>query len=324
MFCAKALAARLVVLGCAAAAIGCSDEATSTSTAADTSSGANDTAAAFDSASTKDAAADTGADTAAADAQGDSSADASVDAAADSGADAAVDAKADAEADVAVDAVADTGADVAADAVADTGADVAADAVADTGPDIAADVAADVAPDVAADVAADTGPAQCTAGALKRCWVECPEAYPSGCINAGLPVMIMGTQACADGQWQPCVTNAVCGDYKGTCTNSTKAPTTVLCTDGVSKKVGGYLCLKPIGAQCNVSYYNSWPMADCPDLCSGPDDVCTTAGEKRECTATCGSPSGPAVKGTQNCNDYCSGKFWGPCLSDDACLKMSK
>jgi hypothetical protein len=165
---------------------------------------------------------------------------------------------------------------------------------------------------------------QCKASDKKRCWVECPEAYPSGCINAGLPVMIMGTQACADGQWQPCVTNAVCGDYKGTCTNSTKAPTTVLCTDGVSKKVGGYLCLKPIGAQCNVSYYSSWPMADCPDLCTGPDDVCTTAGEKRECTATCGSPSGPAVKGTQNCNAYCSGKFWGPCLSDDACLKMSK
>lgn len=316
MFCAKALAARLVVFACAAAAIGCSDEATSTSTAADTSSGASDTAAAFDSAAPKDAAADTGADTATADAQSDVGADVSVDAVADSGADVAIDAKADTVADVAVDAVTDTGADAAVDAVADTGADAAVDAVADTGLDITADVAA--------DVAADTGPAQCTAGALKRCWVECPEAYPSGCINAGLPVMIMGTQACADGQWQPCVTNAVCSEFKGTCANSTKAPATVLCTDGVSKKVGGYLCLKPIGAQCNVSYYSSWPMADCPDLCSGPDDVCTTAGEKRECTATCGSPSGPAVKGTQNCNDYCSGKFWGPCLSDDACLKMSK
>ena len=123
---------------------------------------------------------------------------------------------------------------------------------------------------------------------------------------------------------QPCVTNSVCSEFKGTCANSTKAPATVLCTDGVSKKVGGYLCLKPIGAQCNVSYYSSWPMADCPDLCSGPDDVCTTAGEKRECTASCGSPSGPTVKGTQNCSDYCSGKFWGPCLSDDACLKMAQ
>ncbi len=310
---AKALAAQLAAVVWAAAALSCSEETSSTATAADTA-GVSDTAAAFDSAGGKDSAADTSkADTGTADTG-----------AADAGADAAADVAADTAGDVAADAVADTTADVAADAAPDTSADTAADVAPDTAADVAADSSADTGPDAAADAGADTGPAQCSDGALKRCWVECPEAYPSGCINAGLPVMIMGTQACAAGQWQPCVTNAVCSDFMGTCTNSTKAPTTVLCTDGVSKKVGGYLCLKPIGAQCNVSTYSSWPMADCPDLCAGPDDVCTTPGEKRDCTATCGSPSGPAVKGTQNCNDYCSGKFWGPCLSDDACLKMTK
>lgn len=310
---AQALAAHAAVWALAAAAVACSEEATSTSTAADTA-GPTDTAATFDSAGAKDTAADAGA----ADVTADAAADAAASDVADTAGDVATDAAADTLADISADAAKDTAADAASDAAMDVATDSSSDTAADTAVDSAADVAAD------ADVSADAGPAQCSAGALKRCWVECPEAYPSGCINAGLPVLIMGTQACADGQWQPCVTNAVCGDFKGSCTNSTKAATTVLCTDGVSKKVGGYLCLKPLGAQCSASFYSSWPMADCPDLCGGPDDVCTTAGEKRDCTAQCGSPSGPAVKGTQSCNDYCSGKFWGPCLSDDACLKLTK
>lgn len=334
------LAARLVLFCSAAAAIGCSDPAPAGSTSAD-ATGTTDTAATFDGSGGQDTAAgkDTtpdavGTDAAAIDAvdadssgtdatTGDAAAvdtavvDATANdtAATDGGASDATTTDSTTTDSTTTDTATTDTAIVDATASDTAKTDTAAT---DTGP---ADVAAaDTAPVDASSQ--DSGPGECKAGALKRCWVECPEVYPSGCINAGLPVLIMGVQSCAAGAWQPCATNLVCSDLKGTCTNGTKKPATVQCTDGSSKNAGGYLCLKPIGAQCNTSYYGSWPMSDCPDLCAGPDDTCSSAGEKRECTTTCGSTTGPAVKGTQNCNDYCNGKFWGPCLTDDACLKL--
>lgn len=316
-----ALATRLALLLCAAAASACSDPAPAST--ADVAATSGDTTTSFDSAANQDASGggDAKADTTAGDT-------ATTDAAA---ADSTTSDTTSADTAVADTAAPDTaGADATASDTATTDAAPADSSVADTtaSDTTSADTAtADATPaDTAASdtSAVDAGPAACSPGTLKRCWVECPVAYTTGCINAGLPVLIMGTQACSDGQWQPCVVAAACSTMENTCTNGTKVPTTVQCTDGSSKSVGGYLCTKPIGAQCDTSYYGSWPMADCPDLCSGPDDVCATAGEKRECVATCGSTTGVAVKGTQNCNDYCNGKFWGPCLTDDACLKLAQ
>ncbi len=313
-------AIRLAVLLGAGTFAACSDPAPAST--ADTVATSGDSTTSFDSAAGKDAGGgnDAKADTAAADG-------AIADAVADSAgqdttsADTAKSDSAGADAAVSDTAATDTAAtDTAATDTAAT--DTAATDTAATDTAATDSAASDTAATDAGS--ADVGPAECSPGTLKRCWVECPIAYVSGCINAGLPGLIMGTQACSGGQWQPCATQAVCADLGGTCSNGTKLPATVLCTDGASKDVGGYLCTKPIGAQCNTSYYGSWPMADCPDLCSGPDDVCATAGEKRDCVATCGSTTGVTVKGTQNCNDYCNGKFWGPCLTDDACLKLAQ
>ncbi|MBI5610906.1 MAG: hypothetical protein HY902_18690 [Deltaproteobacteria bacterium] len=317
----SALATRLAILATVLSAIACSDPAPTSTT--DTAATGGDTTTYFDTAADQDASAgsDAKADTAGGDVAVTDSAGTDA-----NKSDAATQDTAAADTAVADAAVAD--AEVADATVSDTAvADAAVpdSSVADTAaPDSSfADTAA---PDTAGNdaTAVDAGPAACSPGTLKRCWVECPVAYTAGCINAGLPVLIMGTQACADGQWQPCATDAACSNMGNTCSNGTKLPVTVQCTDGSAKAVGGYLCTKPLGAQCTTSYYGSWPMADCPDLCGGPDDVCNTAGEKRECVATCGSTTGPTVKGTQNCNDYCDGKFWGPCLTDDACLKLGQ
>jgi len=246
----------------------------------------------------------------------DAGADAPADAAGEVGGDATIpdtfDAKpeaADGAADVpdAGPEVADTGPEVA-----DTGPEVT-----DTGKDGADGGATDAA---AADVAGSDVAAACKDGALKRCWVECPQVYAPECISGKIPILILGTQACAGGQWDPCATMAKCSDYAtGPCQNGSKAPQTYLCTDGTSK-TGAHICTKPLGAKCNLSYYINWPLWDCPLLCAGPDDTCNSAGAKRPCEVACGAVGGPIKAGEQTCQSVCDGMYWSACQTGDACL----
>lgn len=173
------------------------------------------------------------------------------------------------------------------------------------------------------DAGAGDVAAVCKASELKRCWVECPQSYAAGCISGGVPILILGVQKCQAGSWGACEVGSQCADFaNGPCTPNAKASDPYVCTDG-TKKVGEHLCTKPLGANCQYSYYINWPLWDCPMLCDGPDDLCTAeqVGTERACEAHCGSPTGPTVPGKQKCQDVCNANRWMQCMTGEACGK---
>lgn len=252
--------------------------------------------------------------------------------------DAAADSGAIADAGTALDVAADSatavdGGAAPADAIqpSDSGSDPAdagqvADAVAPadaaglTDASGQADVVPPIDTAVQADGGEDSGPAQCTAGELDRCWIECVVQYAPECIHGDLPPRILGTRACSAGQWGACTALETCAQYESACTPNAKLDAKYQCTDGTIK-TGNMICFKALGAKCDKGYYAGWPLSDCPMLCAGPKDTCPTPKAIRPCEVHCGGPDGPVKKGTQTCQAVCDTQIWSACFTDDACLK---
>jgi len=174
----------------------------------------------------------------------------------------------------------------------------------------------------------DSGPtsgdasASCTAGKLRRCWVECVQKYPAGCIHGDVPPRIPGVQHCTAGTWGACKTPIACTELAGSCVNAAKQPVTYTCLDG-SAKNGQFHCIKPLGAKCATSFWAGYGATDCPHLCTTQADQCATKGAKRACEVHCDKPDGAVVKGTQTCSELCKTKVWGVCLTGDGCWKKA-
>ncbi len=164
----------------------------------------------------------------------------------------------------------------------------------------------------------------CANGEKRRCWVECVQPYVSGCLNTGVPPLIMGIETCSSGQWGACAVHQTCdAALVGACTNPSTYATTYECMDGSSRS-GAYNCSNAMGPSCTTAYFGNWPLHDCPDdLCTTGDDLCSNPGETRPCTVHCDSPTGPVRTGSQTCWDPICGTsytIWSPCQTNDGCL----
>ena len=158
----------------------------------------------------------------------------------------------------------------------------------------------------------------CVNGEKRRCWVECSQDYPVDCL-AGNSALIMGMETCGNGAWGNCNTQMDCSVLSAECPNSSGEPTSYQCMDGTNK-TGTMTCFKPLGVNCQVSFYSGWGPGDCPDLCLGEGDACNVPEQSRPCETHCDTPTGPIKAGNQVCQGLCDNDYvWGPCMTDQAC-----
>ena len=158
----------------------------------------------------------------------------------------------------------------------------------------------------------------CLPGQKRRCWVECAQEYPPECL-AGNAALIMGIETCQGGQWGECSVEMGCSTLSKACVNASNTPTYYKCLDGTAK-TGHMTCFKPLGIDCETSFYSGWGPGDCPHLCLGSGDACAVDGEERPCEVHCNNAGGPVKQGTQHCQSLCdNNKVWGMCDTAQAC-----
>jgi len=158
----------------------------------------------------------------------------------------------------------------------------------------------------------------CNDGTKQRCWVECAQSWPTGCL-AGNAALIMGVETCQNNQWSACVTERACNEMSSACQNGTTTPTSYQCLDSALKS-DKLICFKLLGATCNASYFSGWGPESCSNMCTSTEDLCTINNNTRSCEVHCNTTSGTIKKGTQTCQALCAGNtWWGPCITNRAC-----
>lgn len=160
----------------------------------------------------------------------------------------------------------------------------------------------------------------CGEGARRRCWVECGQTYPAGCLRGGVEPLLQGVERCVAGAWSDCTTTRTCTGFDVPCSNGAEVSTTYECLDGTTK-TGAYGCTQMLGASCTTSYWAGWgPRHSGAELCNTAGEKCPTAGEKRDCVVHCNLATGPTQPGQESCSDFDGNvRVWGPCLTNDAC-----
>ena len=129
----------------------------------------------------------------------------------------------------------------------------------------------------------------------------------------------MGVETCEDSQWGACATKMSCLGLQFPCVNGNGIATDYECLDGTSK-TGTMTCFKPLGIDCETSFYSGWGPGECQDLCIGPGDTCDVLGQDRTCEVHCDFGTGETKQGSQTCDTFCDdNKVWGPCMTDQAC-----
>ena len=176
----------------------------------------------------------------------------------------------------------------------------------------------------------DASPGACQDGERRRCWVECGQAYPAGCIHGEVPPSIMGISTCGLQAWGACQTLTACAEVADACQPGDTHGVDFECVDG-GLRHGLMNCFRPLGAQCAASFYGGFGITECvlnqDQLCTQGPDICDNDGVERPCEAHCDTPDGPIQAGTQRCNAAdCGGalghfRYWGACNTHDACAQ---
>jgi hypothetical protein len=160
----------------------------------------------------------------------------------------------------------------------------------------------------------------CEPGEVKRCWVECAVRYADGCVQDSIYAMVQGIQICQENNlWGDCITQESCHDLQEECQRGEDRLTMYQCLDG-EQKVSSRNCSRPLGLMCDASYYSGWGPDNCEDLCV-IGEGCPVEGQERSCEVYCSDSLETPIQGVQECGDLCDVQVWGPCRSDNMCLR---